>query len=521
MITHEKMEEQPSKRRCIMKFQEYAIDRIPSMEDKSGMSYKEYQKEAILRMIQNTDTFGHIGHILAFQMGLGKTLTFAGYMLLRRGYQEDVLGKTPRVDLLIVPNNVISHWMKELTRLDPNIRVFIYHGEKRKEVLKSLLSSKKKQRPHVVISTYYSLITGELDHYKWGIIALDEAHKIRNGRETIFRSPSKTALGAYRISSQGEICHAITGTPYQNNSFDVKSIEKFVGYEKYLWEYEILNLYGDKPPPPSFVETFVIQKTKDGLMRPIEFRTIEIPKPPKEDLKAYDAVKKQYNTLLSESRRNQGPDGRRKANLAMQLFTKMRVFCNLGRFNFYPKSPRKEDDIAAADDGEEMLSFYDTSPKIRAVMDEIPEALHKDSEKRLIIFSNFVITLEVLQANLQHRHPHIMTLMYTGKLNRLERDSIIDQFTNIEVKDIPMILLISIGSGNCGLNLTPCSSVFIVDACMNPFEQLQAINRVDRITQKYSVNVTKFVIQGMVEDVIYKGHEKKFTEAKSEGILLL
>ena len=84
-----------------------------------------------------------------------------------------------------------------------------------------------------------------------------------------------------------------------------------------------------------------------------------------------------------------------------------------------------------------------------------------------------------------------------------------------------MVLLASLGAGSCGLNLVPCSTVFLADISMNPFDQLQAINRVHRITQKNKVNVYKFCMKSMIEENILMSHFRKIEEAKSNGLLIL
>jgi SNF2 family DNA or RNA helicase len=140
--------------------------------------------------------------------------------------------------------------------------------------------------------------------------------------------------------------------------------------------------------------------------------------------------------------------------------------------------------------------------------------------KRIIVFSSFVTTLNVLQSIVNEKNPDILTFQYTGKQSRKDRDEIVSYFTN-ENETKSMILFASLGAGSCGLNLVPCSTVFLADVSMNPFDELQAINRVHRITQKNKVNVYKFCMKNLIEESILNTHFRKIEEAKSKGLLIV
>jgi non-specific serine/threonine protein kinase len=140
--------------------------------------------------------------------------------------------------------------------------------------------------------------------------------------------------------------------------------------------------------------------------------------------------------------------------------------------------------------------------------------------KRIIIFSSFVSVLKIFECILNVRQSDILTLKYTGKQNRSEREKTQEIFTNPS-ETRPMVLLASLGAGSCGLNLTPCSTIFLADIAMNPYDQLQAINRVHRLTQQNRVNVYKFCMKDMIEEKIIMSHNRKFGEAKESGLLLL
>ena len=104
-------------------------------------------------------------------------------------------------------------------------------------------------------------------------------------------------------------------------------------------------------------------------------------------------------------------------------------------------------------------------------------------------------------------------------MNKHQRDISISSFTKEDSSEF-MVLFATIGAGNVGLNLVPCSTVFIADLPINPFELFQAVNRVHRITQKHEVNVFRFYMKDMIEDNILKTHGLKIKEAGSSGLLV-
>jgi SNF2 family DNA or RNA helicase len=155
------------------------------------------------------------------------------------------------------------------------------------------------------------------------------------------------------------------------------------------------------------------------------------------------------------------------------------------------------------------------------VYDKLVEMIHKVPYKRIIIFSSFVTTLDIMETIIREKNGDaIATYKYIGSKNRYEREKIVHEFTK-EDDSQPMVLLASLGAGSCGLNLTPCSTVFLMDISMNPFDQLQAVNRVHRITQTNQVNVYKFCMKEMIEETILMAHMRKISEAKSNGLLII
>jgi SNF2 family DNA or RNA helicase len=461
---------------------------------------KDFQKEGIQTLYDNEKTHG-LGSILAYDMGLGKTMTMSSFLIQQR------IKETPEhADLIVVPLAVLNQWKKEILRLDETRKVFIYHGPKRVKEL-----GKEIDGVDFVISTFHSLVTRELECYEWNRVVVDEAHTLRNGIETKFRSVPKKVIGAYALQEVSKYRYCITGTPYNNRNEDIMSLMKFIGHEH------------TEDRIPEFIKNCVLQKTKEGIMEAVNTEIINIKKP--ENIKDYDNLERMYYSLLSQMAKANGIDAKALYLRAMGTLSMLRVYCDLMKPSCMKRVITGEDDDNEYYEDyiytyEERLSFYDSSIKIKTICDKANELIYKVHKKRIIIFSSFVSVLEVIEAVLNERNKDVLTFKYIGSLNRDQRQVIIDSFTN-EDETRPMILLASLGASSCGLNLTPCSTVFLADISNNPFDQIQAVNRVHRITQTEQVNVYKFCMKDMIEESLLRRQEDKIQAAKDSGLIMV
>jgi SNF2 family DNA or RNA helicase len=70
-------------------------------------------------------------------------------------------------------------------------------------------------------------------------------------------------------------------------------------------------------------------------------------------------------------------------------------------------------------------------------------------------------------------------------------------------------LVMTLGTGAVGLNLTVASYVHILEPQWNPFIEKQAIGRVTRIGQEKPVTVVRYVAEHTIEQHIQTKQEKK------------
>lgn len=91
-------------------------------------------------------------------------------------------------------------------------------------------------------------------------------------------------------------------------------------------------------------------------------------------------------------------------------------------------------------------------------------------------------------------------------MSRTQRRTALDVFQND--RDVP-IILISIGAGGLGLNLTTGSKVYVMEPQYNPAAEAQAVDRVHRLGQKREVTITRYIMEDSFEEKMLELQQKK------------
>lgn len=103
----------------------------------------------------------------------------------------------------------------------------------------------------------------------------------------------------------------------------------------------------------------------------------------------------------------------------------------------------------------------------------------KAEGKRMLLFSQFTMILDILQVVLNHINVRFIRL--DGATRTDERQGLVDEFN--EDPDITVFLL-STKAGGVGINLTAASVVVIFDQDFNPHNDRQAADRAYRIVSR-------------------------------------
>ena len=453
------------------------------------MSFSPYQHQIDAQNIMKNMEIDGNGGFLADAMGLGKTATMA--MFLKSNKIQN------RTDLIVCPFSVIQNWKREIMNVkdyptetsEPSI--LIYHGPKRERELAHGTWD-------YVITTYSIIGTGELSRKRWGRVVLDESHTIKNGLRGGANKP-KCAIAAFEIGRRSEKNWCISGTPFNNRMSDIAAQCYFLGTAPFddpkWWR---------KPSDVAVSEwrsNFVLQRTKDGLLKPPQYNDISV--------SPFSDETKIINTMRSQAQENfkrwKNAHGYRKLQLqakVLALITKLRIISN----SFYCGEP----DV----NGSEVMA---NCAKIFRMVTDIKKQMEEDPKKGLVVFSQFTSFLDIMEQVLESEIPDVEVLKFNGTLNAEKRDQVVTHFNESRS---PRILLISLLAGGVGLSLHHGSStVFISEPYYNPFMEKQAEERVHRLGQQRQVQVFRYVMDNSVETWINGMKSRKMEMASTIGLV--
>lgn len=430
---------------------------------------RTYQQEG-LNWLCFLDDFG-FGGCLADDMGLGKTVQVLAFILKQ---QEEVGRQT---NLVVVPTSLIFNWESEIARFTPSLRVLTIHGNSR------VRSSTHFDQYDIILTTYGTLLSDItfMKKFPFRSIFLDESQAIKN--------PDSKRYKAVRLL-QGKFKMVLTGTPVENNTFDLYAQLSFavpglLGTPKQFSDHFAMPIdkFKDSQRARELqqrINPFLLRRTKLQVAPELPDKTemIVYCEMGQEQRKVYDTYKTELQRFLL------GLNEEDYAQNSMHILsglTKLRQICN---------SPALLSDQA----------FYgDESAKLTELVEQIDQ---HSTQHKILIFSQFVGMLDLIKRELDKRA--IAHAMLTGKTrNRAEE---VERFQNDpEVR----VFLISLKAGGTGLNLTAADYVYIVDPWWNPAAENQAIDRCYRIGQKKNVVAVRLICPDTIEEKIQRLQESK------------
>lgn len=150
-----------------------------------------------------------------------------------------------------------------------------------------------------------------------------------------------------------------------------------------------------------------------------------------------------------------------------------------------------------------------TSSKFQAVYDILENKI--PVEEKVIIFSHFARTLHMLAAGLEHKYGQYFDYtLYTGEMSREERRAALNCISSKRGPRPCRVILVSIGAGGSGLNITACNHVILMEPWWNPYVEEQAISRTYRSGQNRNVHTYHLVVQDSIEEnIVIKQAEKQ------------
>ncbi len=419
------------------------------------------------------------GGILADDMGLGKTvqvLSFLHHLREQNGTLKS---------LVVCPTTLMFNWENEIKKFTPALTYHIHHGAQRTRD-KVLFD-----QFHIIITTYGTLRSDikMLSEHTYDYVILDESQAIKN-------PSSKVAKAASVLKSKNRLC--MSGTPLQNNTFDIYSQMNFLNpgmlgtVEHFRNDFAVpIDKFGEKEQKEhlrKLLFPFILRRTKEQVAKDLPEKTESILFCEMENAqrKIYDAYRNEYRSKILGTIEEVGI-GQSQLTI-LQGLMKLRQIC----------------------DSPAILNEVDKMPNYSIKLDELARELEENiGNHKALVFSQFLGMLALIKAKLEELK--IPFVYFDGSTSATEREKAVQEFqNNSEVR----VFLISLKAGGVGLNLTAADYVYIVDPWWNPAVEQQAIDRTHRIGQTNSIFAYRMICKDTIEDKILQLQERKRSLAK-------
>ena len=337
------------------------------------------------------------------------------------------------------------------------------------------------------VLTTYGCIRSDIDQleqFNFGYIVCDESHVIKNPAAQL----SKAII---RLQSRNRI--AMSGTPVQNNTFDLYTQMNFInpgllGNREFFKSTfsQPIDKYGDKEKSTQLrkiIYPFLLRRTKEQVAKDLPAKT-EITlwcEMGEAQRKIYDTLKNYYRESLLQRIAAEGVGN--SAVYILEGLTRLRQACNA------PQLLKDYKDVT------------DASVKLEELLNELEE---NTGDHKVLVFSQFTGMLQLIAEALQK--DAVPFLYLDGSTKAEQRQHLVQRFqTTNEAK----IFLISLKAGGVGLTLTAADYVYLVDPWWNPAAEQQAIDRTHRIGQQQKVFAYKMICRDTVEEKILALQHKK------------
>lgn len=430
---------------------------------------RPYQQEG-LNWLVHLDKH-HFGGCLADDMGLGKTLQIIAFIVYLAAHK-----KPAAPHLIVVPTSLLSNWEAELAKFAPTIRFQTYHGAtKNKDVLHA--------EDYDVLLTSYGTIQADLTTWRklsFDCIFLDEAQAIKNPSAQRYKAMC-TLKARNRFT--------LTGTPIENNSFDIYAQLSFccpglLGNKPYFKNTYALPIdrFGDRKRAQELYATiapFLLRRTKNQVAKELPEKTevilyCEMGEKQRAVYDRYEEELRNFVATLDEDAINE------KRPHVLAGLTRLRQLCD---------SPLLLKEGYSGED----------ATKVKVLMEEINA---KVGEHKILVFSQFVEMLDIIKEALEQQG--IGYAYLTGQTTN--RGQKVESFKNeADVR----VFLISLKAGGVGLNLTEADYVYLVDPWWNPAVENQAIDRIHRIGQTKKVIAVRLICSQSVEEKMLNLQQRK------------
>ena len=448
-----------------------AIEKV-ALSKEITASLRPYQLSGF-HWMQALDELGW-GGCLADDMGLGKTLQTICFLQF---VKEKYPGST---QLVVCPTSLIFNWEGELQKFAPSMKFYRHYGTHRE------LKDAHIEDFNVVL-TSYGVVRNDIEQLSsvlWQYIILDESQSIKNPDARITRA-------IQQLRSVNRII--LSGTPVQNNTFDLYSQFNFVnpgqlGNREYFnREFAVpIDKLGSKEKAQylkKLIHPFTLRRTKEQVAKDLPDKTVSVLwcTMESEQRALYNDYRDNFRSRLLKKIDEQGMA---KSGLdVLEGLLRLRQICD------HPALVNATEETA------------NSSVKINELIREVKE---NAGNHKLLIFSQFTQMLHLIREQFEMTGIEYCYLDGSTSLNKRQEE--VERF---QQNDTIKAFLISLKAGGVGLNLTTADYVYIVDPWWNPAAEQQAIDRAHRIGQQRKVFAYKMICKDSVEERILQMQQRK------------
>lgn len=433
---------------------------------------KEYQKEGIRWMIERETDDKIKGGILADEMGLGKTIQILGTMLCNGKHRT----------LIVLPVTLIQQWYDTILKLTGH-NCCIVHGNNKPVALGN--------KP-IVITSYSLLKLNQIQEVSWDRVVCDEAHHLRN---------PKSKKNEYLISIKRKITWFVTGTPIQNKTKDLKTLLSLLGLnDDHMKDLELCK------------SEFLLKRTKQDVnikLPDISHHTINVDwcKDSHEvetasalhNVLSFNNFKGQKNNAYDRWVNGMLTDYSTKLrNPLLPLYIKCKQLCTM------PTMMKTANIYSSYDDIDIINESIKDTKKVDSVVDHI---LHSSKSIKKMVFCNFHEEMDYIKTRCISAN--ITAEIIDGRKSMSKKASILS--------NVPDVLILQIKTCCEGLNLQSYNRIYFVSPQWNPSIEDQAIARCHRIGQDDNVDIFKFKMSHVCNDMLsLDNYIEKVQEKKRE-----
>lgn len=453
-------------------------------EQPPALELRDYQLDGLNWLVYSWCKQNSV--ILADEMGLGKTIQTIAFMSYLFN-EHNLYGPF----LLVVPLSTLNSWRREFEMWAPEMNAIVYLGDVNS---RSTIRNYEWTHQHnsrlkfnVLLTTYEILLKDKsyLNSIKWAVLAVDEAHRLKNVDSSLYRS-------LFEFSTHHRVL--ITGTPLQNSLRELWALlhfimpAKFPSWSEFEYEHRDSANKGYSKLHKQ-LEPYLLRRVKKDVEKSLPSKTEQLLR-----VEMTSIQKQYYKWILTKNYKALAKGLKGSLSGFVNIMMELKKCCN------HATLIRPTDELNHLDS---LTRLIRGSGKL-LLLDKLLCRL-KETGHRVLIFSQMVRMLDILSDYLTYRRFSFQRL--DGSIKGEIRRQALDHFNAPDSTDF--CFLLSTRAGGLGINLATADTVVIFDSDWNPQNDLQAQARAHRIGQKKQVNIYRLVTKNSVEEDIIERAKRK------------